>query len=210
MKNSKYILFTAGRGPRECGLAVHGVQKQFRKYLEELEVKYEIINQQNGDFIKSIETIVFRVNVTNYEVIKPWIGSVQWVCKSPIRKMHKRKNWFIKCEEIFINEEVKFNRDKVKVQSFRASGPGGQHRNKVETAIRLIHEESGMIVTATDGKSQAQNKKKAWIKLEEMIKQKNTSVLKNFNTDQWTSQLEIERDKPVKTFRGIKFKEEHG
>jgi len=47
------------------------------------------------------------------------------------------------------------------VETHRASGPGGQRRNKVETAVRLTHRETGLSVTAADSRSQAQNKTKA-------------------------------------------------
>jgi len=134
-----------------------------------------------------------------------WLGSIQWVCKSPIRKFHKRKNWFIKCQEISMGENNELLKSDVAVQSYRASGPGGQHRNKVETAIRLIHKPSGIIVTASDGKSQAQNKKKAWQKLTDQIEQHNQQLLKSFDSDKWEEQIDIERGQAVKTFLGLKF-----
>jgi peptide chain release factor 2 len=51
------------------------------------------------------------------------------------------------------------------VQTFRASGPGGQHRNKVETAVRITHIATGVTAEATNSRSQADNKKAAFQKL---------------------------------------------
>ncbi len=52
---------------------------------------------------------------------------------------------------------------------YRASGPGGQHRNKTESAIRLIHQPSGITVTATERRSQHENRSKAVERLREVI-----------------------------------------
>ena len=161
MKKETYILFTSGRGPLECGLAVQGIQKRFKNYLDKHKVPYEIVNQKTGDIPRSIETIVFKLQAVDKINLKPWLGTHLWHCKSPIRKFHKRKNWYIKCQELVRPQEVALTLSNVVVNTFRASGPGGQHRNKVETAVRIIHNPTGIIVTASDGKSQAQNKKKA-------------------------------------------------
>ena len=205
MDKEIYLLFTAGRGPEECCLAVQGVQNNFKKYLKSKKIDFEIVSQKKGDINNSMETIVFKIITKEHTILDPWIGTIKWICNSPIRKFHKRKNWYIKCQEIIMPKELEFNLANVEIQSFRASGPGGQHRNKVETAIRITHKPSGIMVIATDGKSQAQNKKKAWKKLEDKIRNKSASNLKLYNFEQWTSQIEIERGNPIKTFRGLKF-----
>jgi len=53
----------------------------------------------------------------------------------------------------------------LRVQFFRASGKGGQHRNKTDTACRITHIATGISAEATDSRSQADNKEKAWLKL---------------------------------------------
>ena len=205
MKKDKYILFTAGQGPIECAMAVQGIQHRFKQHLDDNKISYEVVQQKKGDMNRSIETILFKVSTIDVSIINPWIGTILWICQSPIRKFHRRKNWYIRCEEVQINEQLDLNLTDVTVQTFRASGPGGQHRNKVETAVRLIHKTTGIIVTATNSKSQAQNKKKAWGKLEEQLKVRNKQQLNDYNTDQWLVQQEIERGRPVKTFKGKKF-----
>lgn len=54
----------------------------------------------------------------------------------------------------------------VRVDVYRDSGPGGQHRNKVETAIRLVHRPTGIVVTAADSRSQHENRRVAWQRLQ--------------------------------------------
>lgn len=53
----------------------------------------------------------------------------------------------------------------VKIETYRASGPGGQHRNVTESAVRLTHLPSGVVVVAADSRSQHRNKEKAYERL---------------------------------------------
>lgn len=199
-------MFTAGRGPIECSLAVHGISDQFKKYLDRNKMEYEITSMKKGTISKSIETIIFEIKVSDNKLIVPWLGTIQWICESPVRKYNKRKNWYVKCEQITIVDDQEFLSQDVTCQYYRASGPGGQHRNKVETAVRLIHKESGLIVTSSDGKSQHQNKKKAWGKLNAKIAELGSQSKLMQNADQWTSQIEIERGNPRKVFIGERFR----
>jgi ribosome-associated protein len=54
-------------------------------------------------------------------------------------------------------------------QFFIASGPGGQHRNKTESGVRLLHRPTGLLVTATERRSQAQNRGEALVRLRERL-----------------------------------------
>jgi protein subunit release factor A len=60
---------------------------------------------------------------------------------------------------------LEVNKKNLRVQYFRASGKGGQHRNKTDTACRITHIPTGVSAEATDSRSQADNKSKAWLKL---------------------------------------------
>ena len=61
----------------------------------------------------------------------------------------------------------------VVVDAFRASGPGGQHVNKTESALRLTHAPSGVVVTAQDSRSQFRNRETAFERLAERLKRLN-------------------------------------
>lgn len=207
MKGKTYILFTAGRGPIECSLAVKGVQAKFKKYLKNRNIDFSIRAQQKNEITNSCSSIIFELDAIHDDSIKPWLGTIQWVCKSPIRKFHKRKNWFLKCVQINMDKEVKLRKEDVLVQYFKASGPGGQHRNKVETAVRLTDSQTGICVIATEFRSQAQNKKRAWEKLFAAAKRIERQHVSELDFKKWSEQIEIERGKAVKIFEGLKFAE---
>lgn len=57
----------------------------------------------------------------------------------------------------------------VRIETFRASGPGGQHLHKTESAVRLTHPPSGVVVTASDTRSQARNREIAFARLIERL-----------------------------------------
>jgi protein subunit release factor B len=70
----------------------------------------------------------------------------------------------------------------VRIDTYRASGPGGQHVNKTNSAIRLTHEPSGVVVIAQDSSSQFRNKEIAFERLIEKLKKLNHVPKKRFAT----------------------------
>jgi protein subunit release factor B len=72
--------------------------------------------------------------------------------------------------------------DNCEVDFFTASGPGGQHRNRSKTAVRLRHKPSGVIVTATELRSQARNLEKAYDRLQKRLEKLNRPKKKRRRT----------------------------
>jgi ribosome-associated protein len=70
----------------------------------------------------------------------------------------------------------------VRIDTYRASGPGGQHVNKTNSAIRITHEPSGVVVIAQDSSSQFRNKELAFERLTEKLKKLNHVPKKRFAT----------------------------
>lgn len=70
--------------------------------------------------------------------------------------------------EIYPDDRASLERD-CTLEFFIASGPGGQHRNKVETGVRLVHRPTGIMVTATERRSQSANREMAFERMAERL-----------------------------------------
>lgn len=170
-----WLLVSAGTGPEECQIAV----KKFISYL------LEKPNIHCLDFIESRQGCLSALFSGSEEDLIEFQGTMKWICNSPIRKGWKRKNWFI-TGQIF-SEEVStdFDLKDIKFESVRSSGPGGQHVNKTESAIRATHKPSGISVFAQEERSQHQNKKLAIARLIQKIKEKEEQKKASQKQNQW-------------------------
>ncbi len=85
-----------------------------------------------------------------------------------LRRVHKSKRE-VRTTEAFPVDRASLERD-CEIEFFIASGPGGQHRNKVETGVRLTHRPSGLTVTATERRSQHANREMAFERMAERLR----------------------------------------
>jgi peptide chain release factor len=132
-----------------------------------------------------------------------WTGTIQWIGQSTFRKMHKRKNWFIGVFEMDALQLQTISEKDIQYQAMRSSGAGGQHVNKVSSAIRATHVPTGLSVVSMDSRSQHQNKKLATERLLEKFKVFELEQLKQQVTDQWENQLNVQRGNPTRVFRSL-------
>jgi peptide chain release factor len=134
-----------------------------------------------------------------------WQGTVLWIGQSPYRKFHKRKNWYVGVNCVVQDNLKPWNEDEVIFQTLRSSGPGGQHVNKTESGVRAIHSISGIQVTASDSRSQFQNKKLALERLQIKIALWQTAELLKNEQNTWNQHNTLERGNPVRVFKGREF-----
>jgi protein subunit release factor B len=98
--------------------------------------------------------------------------------KTTFRHLQKERVLMI---EIYPTDREALERD-CDIDFFIASGPGGQKRNKVETGVRLIHRSSGIMVTATERRSQYANREAAFERMADRLRQRQTISTPRFAT----------------------------
>ena len=205
--DTKTIQFTAGRGPAECTWVVAKVLKAFVSELAKNNIDYTIIHKENGNENGTVQSVTIHLQGGNLKLfLQNWLGTIQWIGKSTFRKYHKRKNWFIGCFELEYKNELTIQERDIEFQAIRSSGPGGQHVNKVSSAVRAKHKPTGVQVLVSESRSQHQNKKIAIQRLKEQIAKHNIEQLQNSIQQEWENHLNLERGNPVQIFIGTDFK----
>jgi len=203
----KIIQITAGRGPAECTWVVAQVLKKVLDEAQEQQLETILLQREVGEENGTVETATISIKGKNAETFaNSWIGTIQWIGQSQFRKMHKRKNWFIGIFEIEAQKNTSISENDIQYQAMRSSGAGGQHVNKVSSAIRATHIPTGIAVVSMDSRSQHQNKKLATERLLKKLEDETLQQLKNHVGKQWENQLNIQRGNPVRVFTGTDFK----
>jgi peptide chain release factor len=203
----RIIQITAGRGPAECTWVVAQVLKKVLDEAREQELETILLQRESGDENGTVETASIAVKGKNADqFVNSWIGTIQWIGQSQFRKMNKRKNWFIGVFEIEAQKNASVSENDIQYQAMRSSGAGGQHVNKVSSAIRATHIPTGIAVVAMDSRSQHQNKKLATERLLKKLDDEKLIQLKNHVGKQWENQLNIQRGNPIRVFTGSDFK----
>lgn len=206
---TKIIQISAGEGPTECAFVVAKVLKIFLRELINNKVEYTILHKENGIENGTVQSVSIQLKGNDLaDFFKDWLGTIQWIGVSTFRKYHKRKNWFIGCFEIESNTSISIKENEIQFQAIRSSGAGGQHVNKVSSAIRAKHTKTGLQVLVMDSRSQHQNKKIAIQRLQEKVSSFNLEQSKRQLENQWMNHKIVERGNPIRVFTGTDFKQQ--
>ena len=199
---------TAGRGPAECCWVVAQLVKVVLRICEVQKLEATITDRQKGPENGTLSSAIITISGKGaHRMVLPWKGVIQWVGKSPYRKFHKRKNWFVGVDFLDISTSQQLNMTDLTFDTFRASGPGGQHRNKVESAVRVVHKPTGLMATSSESRSQHQNKQLAIRKLEKVFREELLQNQKKQLEEQWQQHLSLERGNAVRVFKEHKFEQ---
>lgn len=174
-RNNAILELHPGAGGTESQDYCEMLYRMYTRWIEKRNFSYEVINYQNGEEagIKSV-TILVKGEYA-YGLLKAEKGVHRLVRISPFDSSGRRHTSFVSCEvvpEVSDDIEIDIEPDDIRVDVYRASGAGGQHVNKTESAVRITHLETGLVATSQAGRSQLANRQQAMQLLKSKLLQK--------------------------------------
>jgi peptide chain release factor 1 len=200
---SIFLEIRAGTGGEEAALFARDLFTMYMRYAETMQWKTELMSSSISDFGGFREVIALIEGKEAYNMLQ-YESGVHRVQRVPDTEAQGRIHTSTVTVAVLPEPEeleVSINLDEIRIDVFRSSGPGGQHVNTTDSAVRITHIPTGTVVTCQDEKSQHKNKAKAMRVLRARIKEKVESEKEQEISDERRKQVGTgDRSERIRTY----------
>ena len=201
--SSIIIEIRAGAGGEEAALFAQDLFKMYSKYAETQDWQTRVLDSNQSE-LNGIKQITFEIKGNNAFSEMKYEGGVHRVQRIP--KTEKADRIHTSTVSVAVLEKpettaIKINQSDLKMDFFKSSGPGGQNVNKRQTAIRLTHKPSGIVVTSQTTRNLEENKKAAMEILKARLFERERKEIENKISGERREQIgNADRSEKIRTY----------